>query len=111
MTQEEKDEIKKLVLEEIESIQKTIVELEELTKPDPQQDANDWFTSKESTISKDINEKALVKNRIKFTQLHQTLIRIDSPQFGICIQCKQPIPFVRIEAMPETERCVQCASL
>ncbi len=111
MTPKQKNEIRDIILEEIKSIEKTILELEELTKPQPQSDANDWFTSKESNSGKEFNEKALVKNRIKRSQLYQTLTRINGPNFGICVRCKQPIPYARIEVMPETERCVQCVEL
>jgi DnaK suppressor protein len=108
MTSKEKNEIRRIILEEIQSIEKTILELEELTKPQPQSDANDWFTSKESNSGKEINEKALEKNRIKRSQLQQTLTRINNPDFGICVRCKQPIPYARIEVLPATERCVHC---
>jgi hypothetical protein len=62
MTQEEKKKIKKQVLEEISVLEKSIGTFTELLNSEVQSDANDWFSSKESNPSKEINELALEKD-------------------------------------------------
>lgn len=38
------------------------------------------------------------------------LRRLDEGRYGVCIVCRQPIPFSQLEARPFRERCVPCAS-
>jgi hypothetical protein len=59
MTQEERDRIKDQINYEISVLEKSINTLSELLNGEVQSDANDWFTSKESNPSKEINELAL----------------------------------------------------
>ena len=109
MTEQEREEVKALIEDEIQSLNRTITSLEVvLTEPVLQSDANDWFTSKESNASKDINEQALGKARRTLTMLKNILVRIDNPDFGICSVCKKPIPFERIKAIPTANCCVSC---
>jgi hypothetical protein len=61
MTQEERDRIKDQINYEISILEKSINTLSELLNGEVQSDANDWFTSKESNPSKEINELALEK--------------------------------------------------
>ncbi|MBW1833433.1 MAG: TraR/DksA C4-type zinc finger protein [Deltaproteobacteria bacterium] len=34
---------------------------------------------------------------------------IDDPDFGLCCECEEPIPFARLMIMPESDLCVKCA--
>lgn len=36
------------------------------------------------------------------------LKRIEDKSFGDCIECKKPIPFIRLDAIPYTETCLKC---
>ena len=108
MTKKEREEIHRRIELEIETLQKSIAMLEDLTEPTAQSDANDWFTSKESNPSKSINEQALAKSRQRLSFLNGVLGRIDKPDFGICAVCKKPIPVERIKAVPTATRCISC---
>jgi len=61
MTQEERDRIRDQINHEISILEKSVITLSELLNGEVQSDANDWFTSKESNPSKEINELALEK--------------------------------------------------
>jgi hypothetical protein len=61
MTQEERERIKDQINYEISVFEKSINTLSELLNGEVQSDANNWFTSKESNPSKEINELALEK--------------------------------------------------
>jgi YteA family regulatory protein len=39
-------------------------------------------------------------------EVNEALANIDSNQYGLCAQCKQPIPFARLQVIPETRFCV-----
>jgi DnaK suppressor protein len=108
MTQEEKKKIKKQVLEEISVLEKSIGTFTELLNSEVQSDANDWFSSKESNPSKEINELALEKDSKRIMVLRDVLKRIDTPGFGICMKCGKPIPYERLKAVPSTLRCMSC---
>ena len=59
MTQEERDIIRDHIFNEISILEKSINTISELINAEVQSDANDWFTSKESNPSKEINEMAV----------------------------------------------------
>ncbi|MDR2581261.1 MAG: TraR/DksA C4-type zinc finger protein [Fibromonadaceae bacterium] len=41
-------------------------------------------------------------------QLGDALRRIEKGTFGICTVCKEPIPILRLEAVPTTTKCLDC---
>jgi DnaK suppressor protein len=108
MTQEERSFLRDQINNEISVLEKSIITLTELINGEVQSDANDWFTSKESNASKEINEMALEKAKKRIIMLRNVLLRVDSSEYGICIKCKNPIPFERLKAIPTTTRCLSC---
>jgi DnaK suppressor protein len=49
-----------------------------------------------------VNEQALL------TEVEQALERINQGTYGRCVNCGQPIPEKRLEALPWAARCVKC---
>ena len=41
-------------------------------------------------------------------QIEAALTRIQNRKFGVCRECKSPIPRARLEAVPTTQICVPC---
>jgi len=109
MTEQERDMIRGQISNEISELEKSISTLSELISGEVQSDANDWFTSKESNPSKEINEMALEKAKQKIVILRKLLQKVDSPDYGICINCGKPIPFGRLKAVPTATRCLSCS--
>ena len=60
--------------------------------------------------NKSVNEAALRNTINKLTLLKSALKRINHEDFGLCIRCKNEIPIQRILLMPQSNRCVHCAS-
>jgi len=89
-------------------MEESIITLTELINSEVQSDANDWFSSKESNPSKEINELALEKARQRIVILRNVLDRVDTSGYGICVKCNKPIPFERLKAIPSATRCVSC---
>ena len=52
-----------------------------------------------------VNEQALL------TQVEHALERIENGTYGKCVNCGQPIPEKRLEAIPWAERDVKCEEL
>ena len=108
MTQEERERIRDLINHEISILEKSIITLSKMVNGEVQSDADDWFTSKESNPSKEINELAFEKAKQRIIILRNVLLRVDTPAYGICIKCNKPIPFERLKAIPSTTRCLSC---
>lgn len=108
MTTGEREEIRVHIRKEIANLEKSIETITELLEEEVQSDANDWFTTKESNPSKEINEMALEKARKKIITLREVLNRIDNADFGICSVCGKEIPAGRIKIVPNASRCTNC---
>lgn len=42
-------------------------------------------------------------------QIRKALTRIDAGTFGLCQECQQPISKPRLQALPYTAHCIECA--
>jgi RNA polymerase-binding protein DksA len=47
---------------------------------------------------------------IKIAEIDAALIKIDNGTYGVCEDCSQEIPFVRLEALPFATQCIDCKS-
>ena len=43
-------------------------------------------------------------------QVNQALQRLEKNQYGLCIECDEPINSKRLNALPYTNTCIDCAS-
>jgi DnaK suppressor protein len=46
---------------------------------------------------------------VSLARIERALARLDDGTYGTCERCGRPIPEKRLEAMPESVRCVECA--
>ena len=109
MTSAQKEEVKRKVRSELERLTKDVATLEEITRPVGTEDMDD-ITRMDSIVNKSVNDAALAAARTRLAGLEYALKRIDDPEFGYCIDCGEEIGFARLLAMPETVRCIGCAS-
>lgn len=45
----------------------------------------------------------------EIAQIEAALDRIDTGRYGVCEECDEPIAVARLEALPYTTRCIDCA--
>lgn len=109
MEKDRKAALKKYIQEKIESVLEDITAFEALTKPISPDSSIGRLTRMEAINSKSINEAALKKSRDTLSRLERAFANIDHPDFGLCRECEEPIPFARLKIMPETDLCVSCA--
>ena len=109
MENDQKAKLKENIKEKMKAIKENIASYELLTKPIPPDNAIGRLTRMEAINSKSINEAALKKAKDTLSKLESALARIDNPDFGLCRECEEPIPFARLLILPETDLCVQCA--
>lgn len=109
MNTEERNQLKRVIVDEIEAEKHLIESLAESVKPVAPDNAIGRLTRMEAIGSKGVSENSLNSARAKLAKLETALEKIDRPDFGICIRCENPIPQGRIMAMPENVLCVPCA--
>ena len=47
--------------------------------------------------------------RLELEQIYDAFNRIDKNTYGICSVCETPISIKRLEVLPYTDRCIECA--
>jgi len=110
MNKQEKQNIKDKIEEDIMKLQKQMKDLEEKVKPISPDCGLGRLTRLEAMGEQHVNNKVLDEARIRLTRLNNALQRIDTPIFGICIECEESIGVGRMSVRPESVRCVECAS-
>ncbi len=74
--------------------------------PDPTSaDGGSMAFELEKELTLDENTKHLLN------QIDYALVLIKKKRYGICEQCKNPIPVARLEALPYSTNCKDCAVL
>jgi len=101
--------LKSHIKERIEGLKRNLVSYRKLIQPISPDNAIGRLTRMEAINSKSINEAALNKARQTLSKMERALMMIDNPDFGLCRECEEPIPFARLMIVPESEHCVQCA--
>lgn len=104
-----KEDIKQKILEGIAATEKSIAEYKELTKPIAPDVSIGRVSRMDAINNKSVNEASLRQAEIKLGNLKRVLERFGTEDFGICLQCKQPIPVGRILIRPQSLLCVNCA--
>jgi len=102
-------EIKSRIQAEIEKTKKLVDEYRELTKPVEPENAIGRISRMDAIQNKSVTEAALRKTREKLGKLEYALSKVDDDDFGICTNCKKPIPLGRILIMPQSQTCVSCS--
>ena len=109
MPENEKEKLANHIREKIQVLKQDIISYQQLTKPISPDNSIGRLTRMEAISSKSINEAVLRKASHTLTKLERALQIIDDPDFGLCLECEEPILFARLMIMPETDLCVECA--
>jgi len=105
----QKEDFKQKIKDEIDKTEQLIVEYKEMTKPVAPDVAIGRISRMDAINNQSVTESALRQAESKLRDLHYALTRVDSPGFGICAKCRNPIPLGRILIKPESRHCVNCA--
>ena len=110
MNKQDLNMAKESIEKSIKETKKDISNLKELTKPISPENAIGRVSRMDAINNKSVNEAALRSAINKLNLLDSALQRINNKDFGLCIRCKNEIPIQRILLMPQSNRCVHCAS-
>jgi len=111
MLQKDKERLEKQIRQEIEDLKEKIVSYKEGSKPVALDSAIGRVTRMDAINSKNMSEASLHKAENTLLQLERALDKIGDPDFGLCIECGEEIPFKRLIIMPGSVLCVACASV
>ncbi len=109
MTSQEREVLRKKIVETIAGMEKEVKRLEEATQPISPENAIGRVSRMDAINNKGVSEAALRSARRKLSSLRLAFAKVDNPDFGLCSRCKRPISPARLMYMPESTRCVRCA--
>lgn len=95
--------------QETERLQKAIQIQEELTMPSPYQ-VGDEGDHALSHVDQGKHQAVVEHLKQLLSQVQAARERLAAGTYGICIDCEQPIPPERLEALPYAALCVSCQS-
>lgn len=110
MTAQENQELKEAIERKIKMTKSAIEDYKEMTKPIAPDVAIGRLSRMDAINNKSVMEAALREAEAKLKRLESAISKINDSDFGLCIQCKQPIPFNRLKAMPDSTKCVPCSA-
>ena len=109
MTEKEKTELRDRILERSVEVEMRIEQLRDSTQPISPDKGLGRLTRLEAMQDKGVNEAALERLRDESARLHNALVNIMSPGFGNCQNCGQEISIERLQALPASTLCMECA--
>ena len=109
MDQDVRKKIKAQILSEIDKVKGDIVSLADQTGPVKPDVAIGRLTRMEAISSRGISKAKLQDARGRLIMLENAMVKIDSPDFGNCRECGDPIHINRLKLMPEATLCIECA--
>lgn len=109
MNKQQKNKLVASIQQEITNLDNEIPALRQLAKPVPPDNAIGRLTRMEAINNKSISEANLSSAKARLDRLQRALKNSDNPDFGICINCDEPIPFKRLMVQPDSSLCVRCA--
>ncbi|RLA71619.1 MAG: transcriptional regulator [Epsilonproteobacteria bacterium] len=110
MTSQQREQIKNKIINDLTSLEKEIVALLEKTKPIAPDVSLGRLTRLEMIGEQQINEHALQEAKTRKNKLEYSLQKVDKETYGLCVECEDEIPFERLLILPESARCIECAS-
>jgi DnaK suppressor protein len=72
--------------------------------------AKDWSEQAQERENDEVVEQLEESTRLELNQIYEALSRAEKNKYGICEVCDGPIRAGRLEALPYTNRCFNCAS-
>jgi len=93
----------------ISKLKDELIVLEDAAAPVSPENSIGRVSRMDAINNKSVVEAALASSKRKLGKLNHALTKLDSPAFGLCSRCKNPIQEARLMYLPESTRCVRCA--
>ncbi len=100
--------LKEVIKESLHKIEKDIGDLKESAKPVAPDNAIGRLSRMEAIGQKSVKDASLRRAEMRRQKLLETLKRIDKEDYGVCVECDEPIEWARLKSLPESVICVSC---
>ena len=77
----------------------------DLGLPNRNQEVDDAAVAESETV---LDIASVQRDARELQEVDAALGRIDTPQFGLCAECGEPIAPARLAAQPQAARCIEC---
>lgn len=108
MTTQERQELKNAIEKDLASAYKEVANLQEKTKPIAPDCSLGRLTRQEMIQEQQVYEHTLRELEIKIKKLMFALQRVESKEYGVCIECQEEIAHARLLLVPQSTHCVTC---
>jgi DnaK suppressor protein len=108
LTPAERAEIRSLLESEIETLEAEIASMRVQTQPVSPDSSIGRVTRMDNLVNMGTVELALNEAAKRLERLRDKLDRINSPEFGVCGKCGEPISMDRLRVAPDRGVCVRC---
>lgn len=61
-----------------------------------------------ATLITDVANAEVVRDATELRDILAAEARLAAGTYGICIDCEEPVPYVRLVAYPTAKRCIRC---
>ena len=104
-------ELEITVRETITKLEEEIQEAESHGQPPGQLDGTEGRLSRQDSLMRhQIDKEAQRRRHQRLRLLHESLLRMDAGEYGICSRCHGEIEYSRLELQPEATLCSSCAN-
>lgn len=110
MDSDQKAQIEKAIREKLEKVTSDIAMLKEQTKPISPDNAYGRVSRMDAINNKSVAEANLRQAENTIKRLNIALDHLKKDDFGKCISCGSEINPKRLMIMPESRKCIRCAS-
>lgn len=110
MNIEDKEALKKELLQKKQELEELIIGLKEETKPQGLDNAIGRVSRMDYINNKAVREQGLRKAEQDMKAIERWLDLYEDERFGRCIRCKNPINPRRLLFLPSSTLCIHCAS-
>lgn len=105
----DKKELKEKIHKQIHELEESLPSLKEAAKPVQLDTAQGRVSRIDAIRAQGVHERSYKSALNKLSALKTNFEQIDTDEFGLCIECDEPIQPKRILAMPESRVCIRCA--
>lgn len=108
LSKDQKDTLRQVIEDSLFQIDNDLVDLKESAKPVQPDNAIGRLSRMEAIGQKSVKDAAIARAQGRQKKLKEALKRIDNDDFGICLECDEPIDWARLKSLPESVVCVEC---
>lgn len=93
--------------QKVDQLQQRLGKIERNLRQTPEPDSQERALDREND---EVLERLDSSSRDELRLLQAAIARIDAGTYGVCVTCGNQIAHQRLEALPHTQTCINCAA-